>query len=229
VSGVKDETYVFIQDNKEKKAIARSSHNRRSHRGKGGSIRFPSDKLTRKELEAMNGEVKTYKMNEPMTWVEFISMPDDLKISYIKALREKFGLPDKYIAEDCFNVHRKTLTHEVLRLGIGVGRGGMAYTKNWDKASWCAWLGKTEEIVEAEEEPIETIEERNEPFPGIEEITPEISTISVAPIKTKAIPLDGTMQFEGVVIDILESVYNLLGGSRVHISLTWSVLPEERA
>ena len=52
-----DEKYVFINDCAEKKRTARGIHNKRTHAGKGGKVIFPSDYLTRKEREAMNGEV----------------------------------------------------------------------------------------------------------------------------------------------------------------------------
>lgn len=37
---------VFFQDIRDKKAISRSAHNKGSHSGKGGSVRFPHDNLT---------------------------------------------------------------------------------------------------------------------------------------------------------------------------------------
>ncbi len=94
-----DEQWVMIKDSIDKKNIARSSHNKRSHCGKGGSVKFPSDYMTKKELKAMNGEVKTYHLNDPMTWEEFKKLPDDIKIAYIKNLREKFEVPNKTLAE----------------------------------------------------------------------------------------------------------------------------------
>ena len=37
----------------------------------------------------MNGEVKTYKMHDPMTWKEFRELPDDLKKEYIKFFQHR--------------------------------------------------------------------------------------------------------------------------------------------
>lgn len=89
-----DEQYVMISDSIEKKKIARSSHNRKTHCGKGGRVKFPSDYLSKKELKAMNGDVKSYNLNRPMTWEEFRSMPKDLQIMYIKnfAMNSKFQI-----------------------------------------------------------------------------------------------------------------------------------------
>lgn len=84
-----DEKFLFVTDCADKKRTARGVNNKRTHTGKGGKVRFPSDNLTRKELNAMNGEVVSYKLNEPMTWAEFKALPDDIKKTYIKLLREK--------------------------------------------------------------------------------------------------------------------------------------------
>lgn len=50
------------------------------------------------EMEALNGECKTYKLGAPMSWDEFSEMPDDLKTMYIKNLRKKFNVPDDEVA-----------------------------------------------------------------------------------------------------------------------------------
>lgn len=72
---VTDEKYLFLTDCAEKKRTAHSCHNRKTHAGKGGRVRLPHNNLTKKELEAMNGEVKSYRLNDPMTWREFSLLP----------------------------------------------------------------------------------------------------------------------------------------------------------
>ena len=90
-----DEKYEFIQDTKEKRFTARSARNKKGHTGKSGAMRTASDYMTKKELNALNGECKSYKLGEPMTWKMFSEMPDDLKKMYIKSLRKKFNVPDE--------------------------------------------------------------------------------------------------------------------------------------
>lgn len=85
---MKDEEFLFHSDCHEKKVTARSARNTRTHNGKRGKVKFPSDYLTKKEIKAMSGEVKSYRLNEPMSWREFKAMPDDIKVTYIKLLRE---------------------------------------------------------------------------------------------------------------------------------------------
>ena len=93
-----DEKYVFITDCAEKKRTARGIHNKRTHAGKGGKVIFPSDFLTRKDREAMNGEIKTYALNRPMRWKEFKLLPDDVRREYIENLQKRFDVQQKDLA-----------------------------------------------------------------------------------------------------------------------------------
>ena len=93
-----DEKYEYFQDTKEKRFTARSARNKKGHTGKGGAMRTASDFMSKKERDSLNGECKTYKLGEPMTWEKFSEMPDDLKAMYIKSLRKKFNVPDQQLA-----------------------------------------------------------------------------------------------------------------------------------
>lgn len=83
-----DAKYIFHQDVAEKKSVAAQLYrtNRRGH----GALRFPSDNLTKKEIKKMNGPIREYNLDQPMTWREFTSMPLDLQKEYITKLHEKF-------------------------------------------------------------------------------------------------------------------------------------------
>ena len=93
-----DEAYDYYEDCKEKKFTARSARNRRGHTGSRGGMKTAADYMTKKELRALDGEVKTYRMGSPMGWIEFQTLPDDLKKMYIKNLRKKFNVPDEVLA-----------------------------------------------------------------------------------------------------------------------------------
>ena len=124
-----DEKYEYIQDIKEKNHTAKSSHNRKGHCGKGGRVVLPSDHYTKKQLESMNGEVKTYRLGKPMTWEGFTELPDDLKKMYIKELRKKFNVPDEELAA-AFGIEDDEFSKCVLNLGIG-SRKASLYSSNW--------------------------------------------------------------------------------------------------
>lgn len=211
---MKDEEYLFHTDCRDKKSVARSARSKRTHNGKRGRVKLPSDYMTKKELNAMNGEVKSYRLNEPMSWKEFRAMPDDIKVTYVKLLREKFGVPDSHIAE-MMGTSKGGFSKEMQRLNLNGEQKARGY--KWDSVGFNAWVHRVpvakEEVTE--EEPI-----AEEPVEADEEIPVEIP----APVEARAIPDVGNMVFEGYTEEILKTVGVLLGGAKVHISITWDVV-----
>jgi hypothetical protein len=207
-----DEKYTFVQDVIDKKQTARSARFKRTHTGKGGRAKLPSDYMTKKELAAMSGECKTYRMNAPMKWWEFKNMPDELKIDYIKAIREKYGVTDSAIAE-MFAVNKTTVSHELNRLGIAGAKKGR--NMKYDKEGFLAWANG----VPAKKEEPEVVEAPQE--------VPEVQ--QDAPVKEccRMVPGSGNMVFEGKVEEVLNTVSVLLGGAKVHVSITWDVLEDD--
>ena len=118
-----DEKYTFITDVAAKKRIARGAFNKRTHNGKGGKARFPSDYLSNKERNEMNGEVREYRMNSPITYSEFKKYPDDLKKNYVKRLRDMFDVSDTDIAA-MMGVKAKTLNAALVKIDASGGRRG---------------------------------------------------------------------------------------------------------
>lgn len=170
----------------------------------------------------MNGEVKSYRLNEPMRWSEFKSMPDDVRVIYIQAIRQKYGVSDSQIAK-MLGAAQTSFSKEVIRLGINFGRR----CKNsvvFDKEAWIAWCNgitpipvKGEFVDQAADEPEAEVQEE-----AAEEIT-----FAPKPVEeVKVIPRSGNMVFEGRVEDIMRSVETILGGAKVHISITWDVAQE---
>lgn len=145
-----DEAYELKQENRDKKVTAQSARHRRGHTGKGGSVKFPSDNLTKKQREAMNGKCETYRLNSPMTWEEFNSMPDDLKVMYIMAIRNKYHTPDRVLAH-CMGVPAATFSKKMRELKIGLGRGSGAKSLQWHGSAQAqefeSWWYKTKTIA----------------------------------------------------------------------------------
>ena len=98
----------------------------------------------------MNGECKVYRLNKPMVWEEFKQLPDDMKIAYIKALRETYNVPTKEIIK-MMGVSICTYGNTLRRLGISEPTG----TRRTATEEWFKWLdgNKGEEPVE-ENEPV---------------------------------------------------------------------------
>lgn len=83
-----DAEWIFKTDCADKKRIARSA-SKKNRTGKG-PIRFPSDNLTKKELRKMNGDIKTYKINDCISWKEFLIYPHDIQQEYLDSIAVKY-------------------------------------------------------------------------------------------------------------------------------------------
>lgn len=143
-----DAEYIFRTECAEKKRTARGSFNRLSHAGKGGRVKMPSDYMTKKERDKMNGEVQSYNLNSPMKWAQFKKMPDDIKREYINSLIEKFN-PQQIAIAEMLGVSTWTLNKLCReRLGISFERGG-AHGEGRNAAFWAWAKGTTEAEQEA--------------------------------------------------------------------------------
>lgn len=114
---MEDEKYVFIQDVKEKKEIARSAKNKKNG-SKSTKVTFPSDYLTRKEREKMNGECKTWNLNGFYTWAEFKEMPADIAAAYISTLNQKYHVSIRTISNELFHIADSTFHMHIRKHGI---------------------------------------------------------------------------------------------------------------
>lgn len=217
-----DEKYVFISDVKEKKNIGRSSHSKRTHAGKGGRVRLPSDYLSQKERNAMNGEVKSYRMNDPMTWAEFRSMPDDLKINYIKMIRSAYGVSDSFMAKNLFKAGQTSVSKMFRRLGIAHGKG--SGNNKADKEGFLAWCNgvplrkECAAVEEVKEEEAEVTEVVQEPVCMVGDTEDRASETEVL-----CVPVTGQMTFRGNAANALRTVMQLLGNAESVITVAWKI------
>lgn len=85
-----DVEFILKEDIKEKKQAGRGYRCKKNGR-KSKKCSLPSDHLSKKEIEKMNGECKVYNLNKPMNYSNFCAMPVDLRIKYLEMLRDKFG------------------------------------------------------------------------------------------------------------------------------------------
>ena len=85
-----DIEFILKEDIKEKKK-AGSGYRYKKNGSKSKKCTLPSDNLSKKEIEKMNGECKVYNLNKPMRYSNFCAMPVDLQIKYLEMLRDKFG------------------------------------------------------------------------------------------------------------------------------------------
>ena len=166
----------------------------------------------------MNSEVTAYKLNSMMTWKEFKAMPDDIKVIYIKLIREKYNPCDTEVAE-AMGVHRITMHKEIKRLGLCQGKtAGLVRDKEGFKA-FCANCNP-----DPVEEPVEEVDGETVEFicdPQLHEN--EESPVEVIPVREEApaIPHSGSLTFVGAADAALKTVMNLLGNAEVNITIRW--------
>ena len=99
--------YIFKTDIKEKKSGLSGA--RGMKRGsKSKKCTLPSDYLTRSQKQKLNGEVKSYNMNEPVTYEKFKSMPLDLQENYLVHLIDEYHVTGSNLA-DMMGIVPKTL------------------------------------------------------------------------------------------------------------------------
>lgn len=105
----------------------------------------------------MNGECKSFRLNDPMQRKEFMSLPDDLKVVYIQAIRNKYRIPDNHLAK-AMGFPQQNFAKLVKRLGLSRGKAAGGHVK-WDKEGFFAWWNGVDQlptpvIEEPAEEPV---------------------------------------------------------------------------
>ena len=85
-----DAEQIFRQTEIERKRLSYGDKHKK--RGGGRYVRLPSDNLTRKEREAMNGEIITWKKKPFYTRQEFINLPNDEKLRWVNSLINLYGI-----------------------------------------------------------------------------------------------------------------------------------------
>lgn len=230
MSRMSEAQYELMQDCKDKKITARSARHTRTHCGKSGSVKFPSDYLSTKERKKLSGECKSYRMNDPMTWKEFKAMPVDLQSCYIKALRKKYNVPDNALCE-MFGVAQATVSGYLRQIGLGLGKNGRVRT--WDEkgfVDWCHGVKATEvagypttkeEIKSIEKEHTPAAKEENQ---MIEDLLKPNDIWAAEP--NRAVPRAGRMTFVGNAEDILRTIQDILKNERVRFTVDWHIVDE---
>ena len=119
----------FDYDVYQKKVIARGAYHRKCG-AKSKRCTLPSDNLTRKELCALNGELKTYNIHQRMTWEQFKGVPADIAAEHIKYLVDTFGVNLSAFAET-LGVSHVTVSRYLKERGIQMERRRFTPTKEW--------------------------------------------------------------------------------------------------
>jgi hypothetical protein len=103
---------MFNLEIQDKKRISKSARCRAERKGpKGGSVRFPNDHKTKREVRLMSGEATAGIMPKK----EFYALPSDKRVLFMKNMLEYYS--QKQIAE-AWRVGTGSVSFQVCKLGL---------------------------------------------------------------------------------------------------------------
>ena len=141
-----DEEYIFRETERERKRVARGSFNK--VRGGGRHVRMPSDNLTKKEKEAMNGAVMSYDFSKVMEWKAFRKMPHDLQQQYLDTIVEKYNGVMNVLIGEAMGVPSNVFNPYIFKNGLHVKQtwSGKPDRKKFYQTDagkrWLEWVGE---------------------------------------------------------------------------------------
>ena len=214
----------FDYDVKQKKDIARSAGKKVSG-AKSRRCSLPHDGLNSKQLEALNGPVKSYNLSKPMTWAELKAMPAELQKEYLRKLGVRFS-PSSYALAEMLGTTHTTVGRLLRELGLSRPKGHRM--TEGDKKAWEFFLADAEK-PEAEEQAPEIEKPQPAPEPEAEEpapeAEPELPVIPTEPYLRAAI-VSGKIVAEGAMDYCLHLISTQLGNlpGNVRVSVEYEVI-----
>lgn len=128
----------FDYENLQKKRTAQGAFHK-----KGGSkskrCTMPSDYLTPAQKKKLNGPTHELNLNQPLTWAEYKCIPtDSLKKTYLLNLMNTYK-PSAQMLHRMFGCAATTVTAELRRQGLPVGKKGIKKPTKEQQAMWEAF------------------------------------------------------------------------------------------
>ena len=142
---MKDERFVYYQDVKDRKNLSRNSKYKKNG-SRSRKCTLPSDYMTRKQKEELNGMVKSYTMNTLHPWSEVTHWPTDLRLEYLKKLLG-MGANRKEIA-DVMGVHRSTIGRVLREGGIDAESTRPPRMTAEQKKAWLEFIGEKYVVID---------------------------------------------------------------------------------
>ena len=160
----------------------------------------------------MSEKTEIYRLNKPLTWKEFLAMPDEYRIAYITALRQKYNVPDRHLCK-MMGQQSGGFSQQMQRLRIRSTR-----KKNvvWDKKGFYAWVNayRTQKAEPVEDAPI--------CVPYDEETYAQHNI--VVDQKEALHPCSGTLCLVGTAQSAWDIIKRILGNKTMKITLSWEAV-----
>ena len=193
-----DVEFILKEDIKEKKQAGRGYYHKKNS-SKSKKCSLPSDHLSKKEIEKMNGECKVYNLNKPMSYSDFCTMPIDLQIKYLETLRIKFGANQTEISK-MMGVAKTTLSSHRAKFLDGKPVFKSYKHSRLDAEAWNKFINgdKADDAVVAEPD---------------EEVVDNSNEFGYLPsnLIPKADITNGSMNLKGKAEDIFRKMTDILG------------------
>ena len=199
-----DVEFILKEDIKEKKQAGRGYYHKKNG-SKSKKCRLPSDSLSKKEIEKMNGECKVYNFNKPMSYSNFCAMPVDLQIKYLEMLRDKFGANQTEISKMMGVADTTLASHRAKFLDNKPAFRSYKHSR-LDIEAWNKFINGEEAVVAEKEETAnfnnKKVEDDN---PADTTFLPYNKVVSEADI------VNGSMNLKGKAEDIFRKMTDILG------------------
>lgn len=143
---MKDEEFIFRQEVREKKRIGAGAFHKKNG-SKSKKCTLPSDRLTRKEKEKLNGECKSWNLKAFYSWDEFKCMPSDIQLEYVNSLINRYDCGLTTISKVLFRKAPSTLSFHMKSHGL------LEFVNNKNRVSTKGSKRLEQAIKEAKEAP----------------------------------------------------------------------------
>lgn len=202
-----DVEFILKEDIKAKKQAGRGYYHKKNG-SKSKKCRLPSDHLSKKEIEKMNGECKVYNLNKPMNYSNFCAMPVDLRIKYLEMLRDKFGANQTEISK-MMCVAVTTLSSHRAKFLDGKPVFKSYKHSRLDLEAWNKFINGEEDkdAVVAEKEEMTTSDNKKVE----DDNSADTTCLPYNRVVTKADIVNGSMNLRGKADDIFRKMTDILG------------------
>lgn len=140
-----DAEYIFRTDCAEKKRAGHGAQHK--VRSGGRRVMMPSDHLTRKEKEKLNGECMSYDMSKPVEWAVFRSWPVDIQREFLDKLYHDYGFTQTMLGK-VFGISQTTVKDTMRLLGVKPRKKGGLPTSNEVITRFNAFMEKKPDLRE---------------------------------------------------------------------------------
>ena len=199
-----DVEFILKEDIKEKKQAGRGYRYKKKG-SKSKKCRLPSDSLSKKEIEKMNGECKVYNFNKPMSYSNFCAMPVDLQIKYLETLRVKFGANQTDISKMMGVADTTLASHRAKFLDSKPVFKRYKHSR-LDIEAWNKFINGEEAVVAEKEEMANSDNKKVE-----DDNSADTTCLPYNRVVSKADIVNGSMNLKGKAEDIFRKMMDILG------------------